>query len=58
MRIISKLADRMLDLVVPEVTASAESCWEVTCGCINHFKAAKVCCPGSCSACFSTGVAC
>lgn len=58
MRIIAMLADGLLSLVAPRITAAAESCWEVSCGCINHVEYLKLCCPGSCTSCVPTSVSC
>jgi hypothetical protein len=70
MRMITKIADRMLNAVVPEITAGAccpENKHYVSCGCRgpvgDSFLYRKLCvtscdCVTSCTACLYSGIRC
>jgi hypothetical protein len=44
MRVVGRLADRMLALVAPQVTAAASNCWTTECFCSNHREFVRTCC--------------
>ena len=64
MRMMSIMADRLLGLVAPRVTAAASSqtCWSTNCYCINHEYWARYCCitngRQACTPCQQSGVKC
>jgi hypothetical protein len=66
MRRIAPLADRLLGLVAPRVSAQAACCayrsYTVSCGCTSGFLYEKTCwtncCESGCSACFKTATKC
>lgn len=66
MRHIGLLADRMLAIVAPKVTAQASCCgyqsYTIPCGCTGGFEYEKVCwtdcCQSGCGTCFKTGKTC
>jgi hypothetical protein len=66
MRMITRMSDRLLRLVVPEITAGAccpPDPWQQECSCTNHTIRAKSCsyncgCKVFCGSCYNTYIGC
>jgi hypothetical protein len=66
MRLIVPLADRLLGLVAPRVSAQAACCeyqsYTVGCGCTDGYLYEKICwtncCESGCGSCFKTATKC